>query len=530
MKHRHICSIIIAAMLLSITFTCADAQNPGQNMPSLFPTELNKILKQGIPTNINTGDLQKVVNVLNGKSPADLINGKAAEILNGKTPAEVLNTKVPSELLKLPSTKGADSLKSAIDKYANGDKSGAMSLFEQLISQLSAGGNKAKLTDTLQQIGNYLSQNGDKANALQYLSKAIDAGITGSDTNRLQNILKDCEPLFIWQETEDKSSSGSSAVPANIFFPPATDSTLPGNSIRSTSTIAIPKAPPVDVIKTIPIPKAPQSSTSSTNSEPSQQAQEKREKNTIAIPKCNEPAASKAIEIPKCQDVKVVKAVEIPSTGEKKSTASAADNKNKKAADISAQKQNVKKQKPAAQLRYTDDGTLLIARSESQGGVLSCAGPAARNLAYENLFVKREWSRYHLNPVPGGRYAPYAADMGLDIAADRGYPVFSTMDGVVLYNSPSGHCIQRGPYDDQGAIRIRHSNGSDTFYAHLSGRNAVLKPGMKIRQGEWLGNVGTANSVAHLHLSIFYGYTRYENPFTTARILFNPWKAVAFAQ
>ncbi|MGV8121613.1 MAG: M23 family metallopeptidase [Candidatus Xenobiia bacterium LiM19] len=547
MKHRHICSIIIAAMLLSITFTCADAQNPGQNLPSLFPTELNKILKQGIPTNINTGEMQKVVNVLNGKSPADLINGKvpaqilngkspadlingkAAEILNGKSPAEVLNTRLPSELMKLPGIKGADSLKSAMDRYANGDKSGAMSLFEQLISQLSAGGNKAKLTDTLQQIGNYLSQNGDKANALQYLSKAIDAGITGSDTNRLQNILKDCEPLFIWQETEDKSGSGSSAVPANIFFPPATDSTLPGNSIHSTNTIAIPKVPSVDVIKAIPIPRAPQSSTSSANSEPSQ-TQEKREKNTIAIPKCNEPAASKAIEIPKCQDVKVAKTVEIPSTGEKKSTASAADKKNKKAADVSAQKQNVKEQKPAAQLRYTDDGTLLIARSESQGGVLSCAGPAARNLSYENLFVKKEWSRYHLNPVPGGRYAPYAADMGLDIAADRGYPVFSTMDGVVLYNSPSGHCIQRGPYDDQGAIRIRHSNGSDTFYAHLSGRNAALKPGTKIRQGEWLGNVGTANRVPHLHLSIFYGYTRYENPFTTARILLNPWKAVAFAQ
>jgi|GEM_PF-2465227 len=532
MKHRHIYPVIIAAMLLSITFTCADAQNQGQSIPSLFPTELNKILKQGIPANINTGDLQKVVNVLNGKSPADLIKGKLpAEILNGKSPADLLNTKVPSELLKLPGTKGADFLKSAMDRYANGDKGGAMSLFEQLISQLSAGGNKARLTDTLQQIGNYLSQKGDKANALQYLSKAIDEGINGSDTNRLQNILKDCEHLFIWQETEDKSGLPASSVPVNILFPPEKDSILPGDSIRSTNTIPIPKAPSVDVIKAIPIPRIPESSnsTKAPESQQKQRVQQKKERNTVAVPRCNEPAA-KAIEIPKCQDVKVVKAVEIPSAGEKKSTAPTADNRNKKAAAVSVKKLDVKEQKTAAQTRYTNDGTLLIARSETQGGVLPCAGPAARNIAYENLFVKKEWSRYHLNPVPGGRYIPYAADMGLDIAADRGYPVFSTMDGVVLYNSPSGHCIQRGPKDDQGAIRIRHSNGSDTFYAHLSGRNAALKPGMKIRQGEWLGNVGTANRVPHLHLSIFYGYTRYEDPFTTAKLLLNPWKAVAFAR
>ncbi len=528
MNHRHIYSIIIAAMLLCITFTCAYAQNPGQGRPSLFPAEFNKIFNQGTPVNINIGDAQKVVNILNGKSPADLLNGRVpAGILNGKTPADVLNTRLPSELLKIPGIKGVDTLKTAMDSYNKGDKSGGMSLFEQVISQLSAGGNKAQLTQTLQQIGNFLSQSGDKANALKYLSRGIDVGIINSDTNLLVNLLKECEPLFIWQETESKANTGVPVIPQNILNPSGTSPTLPVSSIRSTNTVAIPKAPSVDVIRTIPIPRTPQSSGSATTPAPSQ-TQERREKNTIAIPKCNEPAASKAIKVPKCQDVNVVKAIEIPSSGERKNTTTAADRKNTKAAAVSSEKR--KEQKPVIQARYAEDGTLLIARTASQGDVLSCAGPPVRNLSYENLIVRKEWARYYLNPVPGGRYAPYAADMGLDIAADRGYPVFSTMDGVVLYNSPAGHCIQRGPNDDQGAIRIRHSNGSDTFYAHLSGRNASLKPGSKVRQGEWLGNVGTANSVAHLHLSIFYGYVNHEDPFVTAKMLFNPWKAVAFAQ
>jgi murein DD-endopeptidase MepM/ murein hydrolase activator NlpD len=537
MNQRHAILIVVTAMLLSLTFTAAQAQNPGWNGPSFIPPELNKVLNQGIPVNINVGNVQKAVNALNGKSPAELlnvkipseiINGKLpAQILNGKSPAEVLNTKVPSELIKIPAIGGMDELKSAMDSYSRGDRSGATALFDRLVNQLSASGNKAKLTETLQQIGNYLSQNGDKAKALQYMSKAIDAGIINSDSKLLENILRDCEPLFIWQETESKADPGAPVSPQSTVNSSGALQ-LPVNSIRPSNTISIPKVPAVDIIKVIPIPKAPQSSGTQT-SPASSSAQAPREKNTVAIPKCNEPAAAKAIEIPKCQDAGAARAIEIPSSGEKKNKAAVSVKGNTKPAVASAEKQ--KGQKKPAQLRYSDDGTLLIARSATKGDVLTCAGPPARNLlAYDNLFVKKEWSRYYLNPVPGGRYAPYAADMGLDIAADRGYPIFATMDGVVLYNSPAGHCRQRGPNDDQGAIRIRHSNGSDTFYAHLSGRNGSLKPGAKIRQGEWLGNVGTANSVAHLHLSIFYGYVNYENPFTTAKMLFNPWKAVAFAQ
>jgi len=109
-----------------------------------------------------------------------------------------------------------------------------------------------------------------------------------------------------------------------------------------------------------------------------------------------------------------------------------------------------------------------------------------------------------VNPCPGGKLSPYAADDGLDIHAPRGTPVYAAKDGVIVYNDPSGHSCWEGPGNDAGAIRIRHADGTETWYAHLSGRNEDLKPGMTVKAGQMIGNVGTANNVPHLHMSVFY--------------------------
>jgi murein DD-endopeptidase MepM/ murein hydrolase activator NlpD len=160
---------------------------------------------------------------------------------------------------------------------------------------------------------------------------------------------------------------------------------------------------------------------------------------------------------------------------------------------------------------------------EISGGVLPCRGPAARNKAYADIAVKKEWAARFLNPVPHGKYAPYATDSGLDIIAARGHPIYASKAGVILYSAPYGHVRQKGPEDDQGAMRIRHPDGTDTFYAHLSGRRADFKAGTRIRQGQWMGNVGRANRVPHLHFTIYFPGGRYEGPFSTPKKLLNPW-------
>lgn len=170
----------------------------------------------------------------------------------------------------------------------------------------------------------------------------------------------------------------------------------------------------------------------------------------------------------------------------------------------------------------------VVEKTTLQGDVLSCTGPKIPNLyAYEDMLVQKEWSLKYINPVPGGRYAPYAGDTGLDIIAPRGYPFFAAKSGVILYTSPAGHCRQKGPKDDQGAMRIHHPDGTDTFYAHLSGRNAALKAGSIVTQGQWMGNIGTANNVPHLHFTIYYSGGRNEPSFSTPGKLYNPWKVVA---
>lgn len=170
----------------------------------------------------------------------------------------------------------------------------------------------------------------------------------------------------------------------------------------------------------------------------------------------------------------------------------------------------------------------VVEKTTLPGDVLACTGPKISNLyAYEDMSVKKEWSAKYINPLPGGRYAPYAGDTGLDIIAPRGLPFFAAKSGIILYSSGAGHCRQRGPNDDQGAMRIHHPDGTDTFYAHLSGRNAQLKAGSVVTQGQWMGNIGKANNVPHLHFTIYYSGGKCESSFSTPSKLYNPWKVIA---
>ncbi|MEQ8189258.1 MAG: M23 family metallopeptidase [Candidatus Eremiobacterota bacterium] len=109
-----------------------------------------------------------------------------------------------------------------------------------------------------------------------------------------------------------------------------------------------------------------------------------------------------------------------------------------------------------------------------------------------------------VNPCPAGKLSPYKGDDGLDIHAPVGTPVYAAKDGVVVYNDPSGHSAWEGPGNDTGAIRIRHADGTETWYAHLSDRDTNLKPGMTVKAGQAIAKVGTANNVPHLHMSVFY--------------------------
>ncbi|MEL6691420.1 MAG: peptidoglycan DD-metalloendopeptidase family protein [Pseudomonadota bacterium] len=86
---------------------------------------------------------------------------------------------------------------------------------------------------------------------------------------------------------------------------------------------------------------------------------------------------------------------------------------------------------------------------------------------------------------------------GTDFAAPTGTPIFAAGNGVVERASRYGGY---GHY-----IRIRHSKGYKTAYAHLSRYARGVRSGRRVRQGEVIGYVGStgASTGPHLHYEVY---------------------------
>lgn len=90
----------------------------------------------------------------------------------------------------------------------------------------------------------------------------------------------------------------------------------------------------------------------------------------------------------------------------------------------------------------------------------------------------------------------YRMHAGIDYGVPKGTPIYAAGDGTVTF---------KGVYGGYGNyIRIRHSSGLSTAYAHLSRYASKLKSGKKVKKGELIGYVGnTGLSLgAHLHFEI----------------------------
>lgn len=85
---------------------------------------------------------------------------------------------------------------------------------------------------------------------------------------------------------------------------------------------------------------------------------------------------------------------------------------------------------------------------------------------------------------------------GVDFAAPTGTPIFAAGEGTVDFiGDQNGY----GRY-----IRLRHTGSYATAYAHLSAYGRGLKKGMRVRQGQVIGYVGTSgrSTGPHLHYEV----------------------------
>ena len=102
--------------------------------------------------------------------------------------------------------------------------------------------------------------------------------------------------------------------------------------------------------------------------------------------------------------------------------------------------------------------------------------------------ISSNFSTRRLHPVLG-RYRPH---YGVDYAAPSGTPVHATSDGVV---------IERTRDEASGNfVGLRHGNGFESYYLHLSGFAKGLKKGDRVRQGQIIGYVGSTGWSTGPHL------------------------------
>jgi murein DD-endopeptidase MepM/ murein hydrolase activator NlpD len=129
---------------------------------------------------------------------------------------------------------------------------------------------------------------------------------------------------------------------------------------------------------------------------------------------------------------------------------------------------------------------------DGHGSYFDLEGESVRRaFLLKPLAYRRISSRY-----TSGRFHPilqrWRAHRGVDYAADSGTEIMATADGVI---------IERGWDNSYGnTIRIRHSNGWVTRYAHMSGFRSGLSVGSRVMQGDIIGYVGMTGLATGPHL------------------------------
>ncbi|MCE9549323.1 LysM peptidoglycan-binding domain-containing M23 family metallopeptidase [Candidatus Nomurabacteria bacterium] len=107
---------------------------------------------------------------------------------------------------------------------------------------------------------------------------------------------------------------------------------------------------------------------------------------------------------------------------------------------------------------------------------------------------------YFINPLPTGpriRKTQGVHDKyAIDIGAPTGTPIYASASGTVIFAKVGWN----GGYGN--AVFIKHPNGTETRYAHMSALNT--SPGKQVVKGEIIGYVGSTgrSTGPHLHFEV----------------------------
>ncbi len=102
--------------------------------------------------------------------------------------------------------------------------------------------------------------------------------------------------------------------------------------------------------------------------------------------------------------------------------------------------------------------------------------------------VTSRFSYRRLHPVLGTN-RPH---LGIDYGAPTGTPIVSVANGRVVSAARSG--------GSGNMVRLRHTNGYETYYLHLSRFAKGMRPGARVAQGQTIGYVGATGLATGPHL------------------------------
>jgi murein DD-endopeptidase MepM/ murein hydrolase activator NlpD len=102
--------------------------------------------------------------------------------------------------------------------------------------------------------------------------------------------------------------------------------------------------------------------------------------------------------------------------------------------------------------------------------------------------ISSRFSRARRHPILGGIFPHY----GVDYAAPPGTPIWAVADGLVI------SCDWNEGYGKQ--LVLRHMNGYKTYYGHLSRYGHGIKQGVRVKQKQTIGYVGSTGLSTGPHL------------------------------
>lgn len=203
----------------------------------------------------------------------------------------------------------------------------------------------------------------------------------------------------------------------------------------------------------------------------------------------------------------------------------------------------VRAQVPADSLRQVSDSLQAAACSEnsrSEDSLASVALPLIKGEIPAIRYYGTDWNTVNTRstycfdqtrtyvlpldsahfhaPASGGKvispYGPRSGRMhtGTDYKQNYGDPIYAAWDGVV-------RMAKMGYYGYGGIVVVRHENGVETFYAHLS--KICVRVNQKVKAGDVIGKAGRTGraTTEHLHFETRFLYQS-----------FNPELIVDFAQ